>query len=209
MNKFRKIQSQKSGSPPASTRHQLGFTLIELMIVVVIIGILAALGTLGYRKYLNMSKTAEAREIVGKIMAAQESYFSERQQYLDISGSGLNKTGFYPYDPTFNGRTKIQWGADDSCTGAVNGASCAVNLKALGVSVAQPVMFRYASTTYDAAADLTDVSAYAPGFNNSVKAPRDGYVVVAVANLDGNPATFSVMVGSEVQADLYGEGLGN
>ena len=44
-----------------------GFTLIELMIVVAIIGVLAALGTTGVKKYLANAKTAEARSGVGAI----------------------------------------------------------------------------------------------------------------------------------------------
>ena len=44
-----------------------GFTLIELMIVVAIIGILAVLAIFGVRKYLASAKTAEATNTIGAI----------------------------------------------------------------------------------------------------------------------------------------------
>jgi type IV pilus assembly protein PilA len=55
-----------------------GFTLVELMIVVAIIGILAALAIYGVRKYMASSKTAEARENIGAMSrAAVEAYERE------------------------------------------------------------------------------------------------------------------------------------
>jgi type IV pilus assembly protein PilA len=48
-------------------RNKRGFTLVELMIVVAIIGVLAALAIYGVRKYLTNAKTAEARMSLGRL----------------------------------------------------------------------------------------------------------------------------------------------
>ena len=56
-----------------TTRHRLtrrAFTLIELMIVVAIIGILAVLAVYGVRKYIAHTKTAEARNALGRMANA-------------------------------------------------------------------------------------------------------------------------------------------
>lgn len=183
-----------------------GFTLIELMIVVVIMGVLATLAIYSMIGYIQRSKTAEAREVVTNIMAAQDAYRGEVGSYLDATGP-LGNNSFYPFDPTFDGTTVIQWGANDACT--VGGVPCIDNFNALGVVVNTPVMFRYATTTV-LVGTAPAAPAYAPSFNSGgVTTLTPGYIALGVSDLEGSgDGTYTAVVGSNVQGTLHLENIG-
>ena len=58
-----------------------GFTLLELIVVIIIIGILATLGFTQYTKVIEKGRTAEAKAILGQIRTAQEVYKQENAAY--------------------------------------------------------------------------------------------------------------------------------
>jgi type IV pilus assembly protein PilA len=59
--------------------NKMGFTLVELMIVVAIIGILAALAIVGVSKYVRSAKTTEARNALGKMGKAAQTAFAREK----------------------------------------------------------------------------------------------------------------------------------
>jgi prepilin-type N-terminal cleavage/methylation domain-containing protein len=54
-----------------------GYTLVELMVVVCIIGLLASIATPAFVRYIKRSKTAEARELVRKIYDGARAYYMD------------------------------------------------------------------------------------------------------------------------------------
>jgi type IV pilus assembly protein PilA len=65
-----------------------GFTLVELMIVVAIVGVLAALAIYGVRKYMLNAKTAEARQAIGRLARDAASAFNREQMDAKILALG-------------------------------------------------------------------------------------------------------------------------
>jgi type IV pilus assembly protein PilA len=75
-----------------------GFTLIELMIVVAIIGILAAIAIPNFIKFQLRAKAGESKVNLAGIRTAQESYFAEAGTYMDFPPTPV--AGFVPQQKT-------------------------------------------------------------------------------------------------------------
>jgi len=97
-----------------SWRDQKGFTLIELMIVVAIIGILAAIAIPNFLRYQAKSRQAEARTNLGASFVSEVAYFGENARYGSFGEIGYALAGTsnrYTYRSPANGGAAGSTGA--------------------------------------------------------------------------------------------------
>jgi len=167
--------------------YQRGLTMVELMIVIAIIGILAAIASVSVKKYVASSKTSEAIHMIGAIKTAQEGYKSETFNYLNVSPGLSAASDFYPNNPS-PGQKKMNFAG----TGAGQ-----TGWEALGVHEDAPVLFVYACTAGAAAAKPTATGNDITVTNwPSAALGKPWYVVKARADLDGDGVNTVFITGS-------------
>jgi len=80
-------------------RRQKGFTLIELMIVVVVIGVLAAIALPSYREYAARARRADAKNALADVELAMEKWRANNIRYTstlaDLNMTVTSEDGFY------------------------------------------------------------------------------------------------------------------
>jgi len=83
--------------------NQKGFTMIELMIVVAIIGILSAIAIPNFLNFRMKAKTSEAKSNLGAIRSCEEAYHAEHETYKETTASPATVAGSFP------GTTPTNW----------------------------------------------------------------------------------------------------
>lgn len=169
------------------------------MIVVAMVGVLAALAIVGYRKYLNSAQASEAKAIIQGIRAGEESYKSEMLVYLSCSGS---LTDYYPHNPTVTQNdSRMNWiqPADVRYSNGVNG------WQLLNVSSDGPVRFGYAVVAGIGPAAPPALVGYKVPIVWPAINPGIPWYVVQAANQRSPTSSVVLFVSSSLGGEIYGE----
>jgi type IV pilus assembly protein PilE len=93
-------------------KRQHGFTLIELMLVIIVIGVLLAIAIPNYAGYLERTRRSDARAALLEIASTQERIYFERNQYSNAiadvwnyreAGVYVSAEGYYALTVAFPG----------------------------------------------------------------------------------------------------------
>lgn len=173
-----------------------GFTLIELMVVVLIMGILAAVGLSSFVQHTAYARNTQALAVCRSIGVAQERYRTLNGVYLNVSGDGTFNA---PYPVANPGKLEYHfWGHDTHPT----------YLNWLDLAPEVPVYVQY---SFGVVAGLPgggfpalDV-AQAPTWPATVSDPW--YVIQAVGDLDGDDDNAYIVM-SSFSDRIYQESTG-
>ena len=168
------------------------FTLIEAMVVLSLIGILAVLATLAFRRWVHTAYLSEAQDMVTNIRAAEESFRSENGGYLSISTAlGLQ----HDYPAATPGNFKTAWGG--SC------GYCAAQWSMLNVHASAPLIFGYSLM----ANNTTASAGFSLPLNGGTLAAANGmpapwYVIEADGDTNGD-TVFTHVYGLSATNQIY------
>ncbi|HYD34829.1 MAG TPA: prepilin-type N-terminal cleavage/methylation domain-containing protein [Vitreimonas sp.] len=89
---------------------QAGFTLMEIMIVMVIIGVLSTIGVGSYRSTQQKSRDARRKSDLKNIASALEVYYNDKSKYPDDGSDSGKIYGCGTKSTNDTGKTVCEWG---------------------------------------------------------------------------------------------------
>lgn len=182
-------------------RNKKGFTLIELMIVVAILGILAAIAVPAFLKYIKRSKTSEAHLNLNKICEGANAFFQKDQYYPKDHA----KEGFPvpPEEKSFPVTSEAVFSHTDA-NGTPGGTKAAPSTD-FNVQVWQDLSFAIAQPTYYNYSYVNEGTGNASTYTASALGDLDNDTTIATferkgnVTADGEPYSGGVIVTNELE----------
>jgi len=109
-----------------------GFTLLELIIVIIIIGILATLGFTQYSKMIEKGRMAEANSVLGNIRTMEKAYELEHGTWGDLAAVGLGDLPAGNCSSKYFFQYGVNTGAGTATANRCTGSGKTPNIKAGG-----------------------------------------------------------------------------